>query len=201
MTPEPVHTPTWVTNGILDHRGRNPTALSAPLGAGARARLGAGDRVGDGDEVTITRHGRPVAVVIRPDALRSRRAEPSLRRADEIAALLHRYGAPVHEVGNFGQNALQLACHKRNIAMVRLLLEYGASPAVYPNPPSPLEQAAYKGEDELVALLLHHGGEPQEVWERGAIFRIPAPVLRLLVANSEAPPEDAIAILNAEGWE
>jgi len=48
------------------------------------------DRVGEGDEVTITRHGRPVAVVIRPDALRLRRAEPALRRADEIAALLDR---------------------------------------------------------------------------------------------------------------
>lgn len=121
--------------------------------------------------------------------------------AAQIAELLIRYGAPVHEVGNFGENALQLACRKRNIAMVRLLLDYGASPAVYPNPPSPLEQAAYKGEDELVALLLHHGGEPQEVWERGAIFRIPAPVLRLLVASSDDPPEDAISILNAEGWE
>ena len=27
-----------------------------------------------GDEVTITRHGRPVAVVVRPDSLRARRA-------------------------------------------------------------------------------------------------------------------------------
>lgn len=32
------------------------------------------DRVLAGDEVTITRHGRPVAVVVRPDALRVRRA-------------------------------------------------------------------------------------------------------------------------------
>lgn len=33
------------------------------------------DRVAEGDEVTITRHGRPVAVVIRPDTLRVRRAD------------------------------------------------------------------------------------------------------------------------------
>jgi prevent-host-death family protein len=31
-------------------------------------------RVQDGEEITITRHGRPVAVLVRPDALRSRRS-------------------------------------------------------------------------------------------------------------------------------
>lgn len=30
------------------------------------------DRVSAGDEVTITRHGRPVAVLVRPDRLRAR---------------------------------------------------------------------------------------------------------------------------------
>jgi prevent-host-death family protein len=29
-------------------------------------------RVEDGEEVTITRHGRPVAVLVRPDSVRSR---------------------------------------------------------------------------------------------------------------------------------
>jgi antitoxin (DNA-binding transcriptional repressor) of toxin-antitoxin stability system len=37
------------------------------------------DRVSEGEEVTITRHGRPVAVVVRPDALR-------VRRIDAVAA-------------------------------------------------------------------------------------------------------------------
>jgi prevent-host-death family protein len=32
------------------------------------------DRVSRGEEVTITRHGQPVAVVVRPDMLRPRRA-------------------------------------------------------------------------------------------------------------------------------
>jgi len=40
------------------------------------------DRVLAGEEVTITRHGRRVAVVVRPDTLRVRRAD----RALEIAA-------------------------------------------------------------------------------------------------------------------
>ncbi|MHB1928095.1 MAG: type II toxin-antitoxin system Phd/YefM family antitoxin [Acidimicrobiales bacterium] len=46
------------------------------------------DRVGRGEEITITRHGRPVAVVVRPDALRSRRAAPALRTAEHTRALL-----------------------------------------------------------------------------------------------------------------
>ncbi len=46
------------------------------------------DRVADGDEVTITRHGRPVAVVVRPDALRSRRAGVALQSAATVQDLL-----------------------------------------------------------------------------------------------------------------
>ncbi len=46
------------------------------------------DRVNAGEEVTITRHGVPAAVVVRPDALRIRRAEAALDGADRIAALL-----------------------------------------------------------------------------------------------------------------
>ncbi len=55
------------------------------------------DRVGEGDEVTITRHGRPVAVVVRPDTLRARRAASALRRADDIAALLERVATTAPE--------------------------------------------------------------------------------------------------------
>lgn len=42
------------------------------------------DRVRDGDEVVITRHGQPVAVVVRPDALRARRAGAELAVADRV---------------------------------------------------------------------------------------------------------------------
>ena len=43
------------------------------------------DRVLAGEEVTITRHGRPVAVIVRPDTLRVRRAD----RAFALAAKVH----------------------------------------------------------------------------------------------------------------
>jgi antitoxin (DNA-binding transcriptional repressor) of toxin-antitoxin stability system len=45
-------------------------------------------RVEDGEEITITRHGRAVAVMVRPDVLRARRAERVLADADEIHHLL-----------------------------------------------------------------------------------------------------------------
>lgn len=48
------------------------------------------DRVMDGDEITITRHGRPVAVLVRADALRPRRATPSIERAEQLRGVLER---------------------------------------------------------------------------------------------------------------
>jgi prevent-host-death family protein len=45
-------------------------------------------RVADGEEITITRHGRAVAVIVRPDALRARRAERALANAEKIHQLL-----------------------------------------------------------------------------------------------------------------
>lgn len=45
-------------------------------------------RVQNGEEVTITRHGQPVAVLVRPDILHSRRAEVVLDDAARIHELL-----------------------------------------------------------------------------------------------------------------
>ena len=48
------------------------------------------DRVGNGEEITITRHGQAVAVVVRPDQLRVRRAEQALANATRVHGLLDR---------------------------------------------------------------------------------------------------------------
>lgn len=48
------------------------------------------DRVLAGEEVTITRHGRAVAVVVRPDSLRVRRADRALADAERLRDLLDR---------------------------------------------------------------------------------------------------------------
>jgi prevent-host-death family protein len=45
-------------------------------------------RVLAGEEITITRHGEAVAVVVRPDTLRTRRAGERLREADQLRDVL-----------------------------------------------------------------------------------------------------------------
>jgi prevent-host-death family protein len=46
------------------------------------------NRVEEGEEVVITRHGHAVAVVVRPDLLRSRRVTPTAANAARIRELL-----------------------------------------------------------------------------------------------------------------
>ena len=47
------------------------------------------NRVADGEEITITRHGKPVAVIIRPDILWSRsRADDIREQAEQLNAML-----------------------------------------------------------------------------------------------------------------
>ena len=46
------------------------------------------DRVQAGEEVTLTRHGVPVAVLVNPSALRARRATNAFQLASELGRLL-----------------------------------------------------------------------------------------------------------------
>jgi antitoxin (DNA-binding transcriptional repressor) of toxin-antitoxin stability system len=58
------------------------------------------DRVTEGEEVTLTRHGKPVAVLVRPDALRPRRAVAAFRKAEELhGALIQAREEPLREEG------------------------------------------------------------------------------------------------------
>jgi antitoxin (DNA-binding transcriptional repressor) of toxin-antitoxin stability system len=72
-------------------------------------------RVEGGEEVTITRHGRPVAVLVRPDALRSRRARAALDGADAIHQLLAEAasGALPEDSGLTGARAEELIAEIR----------------------------------------------------------------------------------------
>lgn len=47
------------------------------------------DSVARGEEVTITRHGRPVAVLVHPDVLRRRRADRVLSSSAELQRRLN----------------------------------------------------------------------------------------------------------------
>jgi prevent-host-death family protein len=46
------------------------------------------DRVAAGDEVTVTRHGLAVAVIVRPDALRTRRSAQTLAEGEQLSQVL-----------------------------------------------------------------------------------------------------------------
>jgi prevent-host-death family protein len=72
-------------------------------------------RVEEGEEITITRHGRTVAVLVRPDALRSRRAGAALEHAARIHELLTQAAdAPVPEgAGLTAQRADELIAEIR----------------------------------------------------------------------------------------
>jgi hypothetical protein len=64
------------------------------------------DRVAGGEEITITRHGRPVAVVIRPDILWSRRVGGALGDAERIHELLtEAAGTPLPEEAGLTEEA------------------------------------------------------------------------------------------------
>ena len=46
------------------------------------------DRVERGEDITITRHGRAVAVLLQPNAFRTRRAEQLIERSRVVAGLV-----------------------------------------------------------------------------------------------------------------
>ncbi|QTX03781.1 type II toxin-antitoxin system Phd/YefM family antitoxin [Agromyces archimandritae] len=63
--------------------------MSAVSASEARQSLPAQlDRVERGEEIEITRHGRVVAVLVSPDALRLRRSSERTARADELGTRL-----------------------------------------------------------------------------------------------------------------
>lgn len=71
------------------------------------------DRVLAGEEVTITRHGRAVAIVVRPDAIRVRRADRALADAERLRDLLDRARAtPLSEAPDVSpERAQELIAH------------------------------------------------------------------------------------------
>jgi antitoxin (DNA-binding transcriptional repressor) of toxin-antitoxin stability system len=92
------------------------TGMSSVTVSEARAGLpGLLDRVDAGEEVTITRHGHPVAVVVRPDVLRVRRADRALATAATIRALVTAgRGAALPAEGLSEERAEQLVAEVRS---------------------------------------------------------------------------------------
>jgi prevent-host-death family protein len=67
------------------------------------------DRVRAGEEITLTRHGEPVVVLVRPDALRSRRTSAATETAVRLSeALDAARSAPVPTTGLSATRAEEL---------------------------------------------------------------------------------------------
>lgn len=67
------------------------------------------DRIASGEEITITRHGEPAAVILRPDAVRPRRAQETIDRARELGALVEAARSqPLPEAALSPQRAVEL---------------------------------------------------------------------------------------------
>ena len=66
------------------------------------------NRVSRGEEITITRHGLPVAVVIHPDALRWRRAHATLADARRVHELLEGAAGAAPSTGLTAKRAEEL---------------------------------------------------------------------------------------------
>lgn len=60
----------------------SPTSMTVSEARAALPQLL--ERVNAGEEVTITRHGKPAAVLVRPDSLRARRADEALAVANRV---------------------------------------------------------------------------------------------------------------------
>jgi antitoxin (DNA-binding transcriptional repressor) of toxin-antitoxin stability system len=92
---------------------RMPTLSASEARAALPALL---DRVTAGEEVTITRHGQPVAVMVRPDVLRSRRSDHAFTSAAEVRSLLAAgAGAPLPRLtGLSAQRADELIADVRS---------------------------------------------------------------------------------------
>jgi prevent-host-death family protein len=80
----------------------------------ARARLPALlDEVAAGEEITITRHGRPIAVLVRPRRLRSPQVQSLLEEADELGRRLE--AARHRPISGKGYSEKQMREHLKHI--------------------------------------------------------------------------------------
>lgn len=74
------------------------------------------DRVFAGEEIVISRHGVPVAVLVRPDALRVRRAEAALAVARSV---LDAVAAPISDTPPQGTTRRAAEAHVKALRSER----------------------------------------------------------------------------------
>ena len=80
------HCTTLYTDVHIPYSGPMSTSITVSAARGLLPQIV--QRVLAGEEVTLTRHGQPVAVVVRPDRLRARRADSALAVAADLHEVL-----------------------------------------------------------------------------------------------------------------
>ncbi|AGY58674.1 ankyrin repeat domain-containing protein [Gloeobacter kilaueensis] len=116
-----------------------------------------------------------------------------------IAALLLELGADPNAFTRTGTTPLAAAVQLDDDEAVRLLLEWGADVNFKTNAQmaSPLQRAAYDGQENLVRLLLAHGARPDTVLQNdvSSLIRIRGPILQMLIDAGGRAPDDILKLL------
>jgi Ankyrin repeats (3 copies) len=127
-----------------------------------------------------------------------------MARDPEIVACLLDFGADPNLETRKWMTPLAVACQEGNRVIAEMLASRGAvvNPRTGYQNPTPIEAAAWRGHEDLVAFLLERGANPDSVFARGtgSLIRISRPILaRLIAAGGHAPP-DVEALVNQERW-
>lgn len=117
-----------------------------------------------------------------------------------VVAFLLDAGVEVDEIGECRQTALEIAAGSGYQDVAQKLLQAGAHPTRLGRRigiPSALHRAAFRGDVELVAMLLRFGASPDAVCRDPdvTLYRIYGDVLRLLVAAGGTLPDDVNELL------
>jgi ankyrin repeat protein len=98
---------------------------------------------------------------------------------------------------------LSLACQEGDRAIAEMLVNHGAT--INPSSkdfgqPTPIEAAAWRGQEDLVAFLLDRGASPDPVFARGtgSLIRIRKSILLRLVAVADVVPDYVKELVDSE---
>lgn len=139
---------------------------------------------------TITREPTPLIAAVKA-------------RAPEIVACLLDSGANPNLGSREWMEPLALACQEGDQTIAEMLADRGA--AINPSSedfgqPTPIEAAAWRGHENLVAFLLERGASPAPVFARGtgSLIRIRRSILLRLIAAADVVPDSVKELVDSE---
>ncbi|MBP9903387.1 MAG: ankyrin repeat domain-containing protein [Verrucomicrobia bacterium] len=124
-------------------------------------------------------------------------------RAPEIVACLLDFGANPDLRSRKWMEPLALACQEGERTIAEMLANRGANINPIRNAfgqPTPIEAAAWRGQEDLVAFLLERGANPAPVFARGtgSLIRIRRAILLRLIAAADVVPDCVKELVDCE---